>query len=125
MRSESSNDIGRLRFLLCAVFLTCLSLIAYEITLSRLLSVLLSYHYVFIVLSLALLGLGVGGIFVHFLTPVPERQHDRLFLISIFSCLFSVALFASILVIVHGSHSDRLHDNILFYCFVLSTPFLC
>ena len=125
MRAENSTDIGRLQFLLCAVFLTCLSLIAFEITLSRLLSVLLSYHYVFIVLSLALLGLGVGGIFVHFLTPVPGRQYDRLFLISLSSCLFSVAMSSSVLVIVHVSHSDRLHDNILFYCLVLSIPFLC
>ena len=40
-------------------------LISIEITFSRLLSVLLSYHYVFVVLSLALLGLGAGGVFVH------------------------------------------------------------
>ncbi|GAI05745.1 unnamed protein product, partial [marine sediment metagenome] len=61
---KEDNDISRgtLWLLLVGIFLTSFSLLAFEITLIRLLSVLLLYHFVFAVVSLALLGLGVGGI---------------------------------------------------------------
>ena len=38
---------------------------------------MLSYHYVFVVISLALLGLGVGGIFVRLFRPQIPRGHSR------------------------------------------------
>src|SRR5437667_12051178 len=44
----------------CAVLLT-------EITLTRIFSVTLMYHYAFLVLSVSLFGLGAGGIF-HFVS---------------------------------------------------------
>ena len=62
---EARMGRGGLWGLLSGVFLLSFSLLAFEITLTRILSVLLSYHYVFVVLSLALLGLGIGGIIVY------------------------------------------------------------
>jgi len=51
MNEGEHKNRKRLWILTGAIFLTSFSLITFEITLSRLLSVLLSYHYVFIVLS--------------------------------------------------------------------------
>lgn len=50
------------------VLLTSFSVLALQIVWSRLLSVIVSYHYVFAVVSLALLGLGMGGIVAYGLT---------------------------------------------------------
>lgn len=47
---------------MAAVFLTALSVLAFEVALSRAFSVLLRYHFVFLAISLATCGLGVGGL---------------------------------------------------------------
>lgn len=48
--------------LLIAVFGTALSVLAFEVALSRAFSVLLRYHFVFLAISLATSGLGIGGL---------------------------------------------------------------
>ncbi len=76
---KEDNHITRrtLWVLLVGVFLISFSLLTFEISLTRVLSVVLSYHYVFVVISLALLGLGVGGIFVRLFRPQIPRGHSR------------------------------------------------
>ena len=53
---EEDNHINRrtLWVLLVGIFLVSFSLLAFEITITRLLPVVLSYHYVFVVISLVL-----------------------------------------------------------------------
>lgn len=97
--------------MLAAIFFTSFSLIGFEITLSRILSVLLSYHYVFVVLSLALLGLGLGGIFIHFF--------NRSLSLAFFACLFSLTISLSVIFITQIGSMVHL----LFYCFILFIPF--
>jgi hypothetical protein len=48
--------------LLLAVFLIALSVLAFEVALSRAFSVLLRFHFVFLAISLATSGLGLGGL---------------------------------------------------------------
>ncbi|MBI3015202.1 MAG: hypothetical protein HYY65_09125, partial [Candidatus Tectomicrobia bacterium] len=48
-------------YLLC-VFVIGLSVLSYEIILTRFFSALFSYHFVFVAVSLAVLGLGLGGL---------------------------------------------------------------
>lgn len=108
---------------LSAIFLTSFSLIAFEITLSRFLSVLLSYHYVFVVLSLALLGLGVGGMFVHFFRPKIPIAEDRFAVLTFLTSLFSLAIPFSIIIILQVSCIDNIQMNILLYGFLLLIPF--
>lgn len=40
---------------------TAMALMTYEIALTRVISVILNYHLVFVVISFVLLGLGIGG----------------------------------------------------------------
>ncbi|MFO7947571.1 MAG: hypothetical protein R6V19_12245 [Armatimonadota bacterium] len=47
---------------LAAIFLTAASVLAFEVGLTRAFSVLLRYHFVFLAISLATCGLGVGGL---------------------------------------------------------------
>jgi hypothetical protein len=50
---------------LIAMFLISLSLILFQIVITRVFSAILLYHYVFLVTSFAILGLGLGGMMVY------------------------------------------------------------
>jgi len=114
-------DLGKRGWILTGgVFLTSFSLITFEITLSRVLSVLLSYHYVFIILSLTLLGLGMGGISVHFLRSRTSKNHSNSISLTFFASLYSLTISFSILFLIWMGYLG----NILFYCLILFVPFL-
>jgi hypothetical protein len=59
-----------------SVALISMSVLGFEIGLTRMFSVMFAFNYVFLVLSLAVLGLGVGGIYVH--TRVREVPNQNL-----------------------------------------------
>ena len=62
------------RWLYLGVFLTSLAAVVFEVTLTRIFSVTLWYHFAYFVVSLALFGLGAGGFAAFFLRrPVVER----------------------------------------------------
>ncbi len=117
---EEDNHLNRrtLWFLLAGVFLISFSLLAFEITLTRILSVALSYHYVFVVASLALLGLGAGGIFVYLFRPQRASRHGRFGSLGIFPSLFSLSIPLSVILITRIAYLN----NILLYCLVLFIP---
>src|SRR6476619_1614562 len=54
-----------LRAVMVAVALVSLSSLLLELALTRLFSVVLFYHFAFFAISVALLGLGSGGVFAH------------------------------------------------------------
>lgn len=109
-----------MRLLLLGVFLLSSSLLALEVTLSRLLSVMLSYHYVYMVVSLALLGLGTGAIFVSFFKPQLTHIHDGGFSnLARFASLFSLSVLLSILMMTMSTVV-----NIFLFSFFLFLPFL-
>ena len=110
--------------LLSSVFLISFSLLTFEITLTRLLSVTLSYHYVFLAVSLALLGLGVGGILVHLFRPHTPSGHSRFGSLALFASLFSLAIPFSVILLIQIGYIDSIRDNILLYCLLLFIPFL-
>jgi predicted membrane-bound spermidine synthase len=107
--------------LLGGIFLVSFTLIAFQIALSRLLSVLLSYNYVFAVLSLALLGLGVGGMIAHFSRPRVESQKRDF---ARWAFLYSVAVPVSILSITQIGYMVHLQIKLLIYGILLFIPFL-
>ncbi|WP_425449376.1 hypothetical protein [Dethiothermospora halolimnae] len=50
---------------LISIFLVSTSLFIYEILITRMLSSILQYHFVFLTTSLAILGIGIGGLIVY------------------------------------------------------------
>ncbi len=120
-RVEEENHINRrtLWLLLVGIFLASFSLLAFEIALTRVLSVMLYYHYVFIVVSLALLGLGVGGIFVHLFRPQIPHGHSRFGSLALFASLFSLSIPLSVMIMTRLANVN----NVLLYCFFLFIPF--
>src|SRR5436853_3062089 len=57
------------RALLAGIGLSSFAALLLELALTRLFSVVLFYHFAFLAISLALLGLGAGGIFAHLRRP--------------------------------------------------------
>ena len=109
--------------LLAGVFLISFSMLSYEITLSRLLSVLILYHYVFAIVSLALLGLGLGGIFVYFFRPGLPEPGKRSGTLALFASLVALAIPLSAILMVQIGYLDSVANNILLYCVLLFIPF--
>src|ERR1700758_2552750 len=61
---SSTNEISD-KILLAGLALTSFSALLLELALTRLFSVVLFYHFAFLAISIALLGLGAGGVFAH------------------------------------------------------------
>ena len=68
------------RTLLAGLALTSFAALLLELALTRLFSVVLFYHFAFLAISIALLGLGAGGVFAYLLkrrsrASTPARWH--------------------------------------------------
>src|SRR5260370_29119609 len=65
------------RTLLVGLGLTSFAALLLELALTRLFSVVLFYHFAFLAISIALLGLGAGGVFAYLLTRWISRFDTR------------------------------------------------
>jgi spermidine synthase len=72
----SSTDIPE-RTLLASLGLTSFAALLLELSLTRLFSVVLFYHFAFLAISIALLGLGAGGVFAYLLKKRLARTDTR------------------------------------------------
>jgi len=72
----SSTEIPE-RTLLLGLGLTSFAALLLELSLTRLFSVVLFYHFAFLAISIALLGLGAGGVFAYLLKPRLARTGTR------------------------------------------------
>ncbi len=63
--------------LLAGLALTSFAALLLELALTRLFSVVLFYHFAFLAISIALLGLGAGGVFAYLLKPRLDRIATR------------------------------------------------
>ncbi len=109
--------------MLVGVFLTSFSMLAFEVTLSRLLSTLILYHYVFAIVSLALLGLGLGGVFVYLFRPKIPESSNRFAPLALLASFISLSIPISVILMVQIGYLDSALNNILFYCVLLFFPF--
>ena len=82
---------------LIGIFLLSFSVLAFEITITRILSVILYYHLAFMVISLAMLGLGAGGVYIYFSTKIKERAD---FFIALSTLLSSISIIVSLVLIL-------------------------
>lgn len=63
--------------LLAGIGLSSFSALLLELTLTRLFSVVLFYHFAFLAISIALLGLGAGGVYAHLRCESLKRRSTR------------------------------------------------
>jgi MFS family permease len=74
--NEITGLVPRLEMFI-GVFLLSLAILSFEIIVSRISSVIFAYNYAFIIVSLAILGLGCGGIFAFYKWKVHELNDYR------------------------------------------------
>lgn len=95
------------------LFIVSFTVVAYEIFLPRLFSVILDYSYVFLVVSLATLGVGLGGyISIRFMGRFDDLKHPviGIYGLSIIAVTYTVYLFS--------------YMGIFFYSILAFIPFL-
>ena len=76
VKSPNANEISE-KTLLVGIALTSFSALLLELGLTRLFSVVLFYHFAFLAISVALLGLGAGGVFAYLRKRVLSRFDTR------------------------------------------------
>src|SRR4249920_2924541 len=73
------------------VFLTTLATLMLELTLTRIFSVVFYYHFAFLAISIALFGLGSGGVFSYVVMARPGRLYTNLGVLGLADALCVVA----------------------------------
>ncbi len=63
-----------LAFLLASLFILSLSVLLFELTLTRMFSIILWYNYAFMAISVAFFGLGIGALLVHLVKNRMKRE---------------------------------------------------
>ena len=82
---------------LVGIFLLSFSTLAFETTITRILSVILYYHLAFMIISLAMLGLGAGAVYVYFSSKLKEKAD---FFIPLFALFSSISIIISLVLIL-------------------------
>ena len=95
-----------------AIALVSLAILLFEILITRVLSVTLAYHFAFLSVSLAMLGLGAPGVWFS-LRPVGSRTLPRVLIAS------GVLLPLSLLMIVNVGQSMRGVTTFWVFCLLL------
>lgn len=75
-----------------AIFFTSFSLLSYEILLMRLLSIQEWSHYAYMVVSLAMLGVGFSGIIIFLFSEFFKNHRETIIFISLLLFTFSISL---------------------------------
>src|SRR5512141_2275068 len=88
--------------LMAGLGLTSFAALLLELGLTRLFSVVLFYHFAFLAISIALLGLGAGGVFAYLLKPRLSNYGPR-WLAARLCTINAAALFLALPVVVHGA----------------------
>src|SRR5215468_1565616 len=98
----SSTSPSQLRntTLLVGIGLSSFSALLLELGLTRLFSVVLFYHFAFLAISIALLGLGAGGVFAHLRKQNLQKYESRNFAAAC-ACLSALTIPAVLEIALH------------------------
>lgn len=98
------------RFIYTGLFITCSSLLISELLLTRVFSVCLWYHFAFFVISIAMFGLGLGGIYVQLQKKLFDEKTlcQKLFSFTLY--MAGTALIAPVLLFKTNIPQDIFHS---------------
>ena len=109
--------------LVTSVFLVSSSVIALQIVLQRFLSIVLTYHFVFLVISIALLGLSLGNLFAYLVHRF-LYNHESIKNIYIIALAFYLILTIIIILSYWVNQSSNDPNNITIYSILWIVPFI-
>src|ERR671938_621647 len=87
-------------FVLVTLFALSMSVLLFEITLTRMFSIILWYNYAFMAISIAFFGLGIGAFTVH-ITKNKMKRNELPFKIIKSAILFAISLPIFLFLIDH------------------------
>jgi hypothetical protein len=106
--------------ILVAIFLVSLSILIFEISLIRIFSVLMRYHFVFLIVSMAMCGLGFGGILSAYLREKIQNEEKITEIIFFLVLITSISIPLSVILIL----KTPLKDFLLGYTAISIIPFI-
>lgn len=106
-------------FVVAGIFLLSVSVLVYEIALTRLFSVMMTYHYVFLVVSMALLGLAFGGVFEDRLKRERSGLEPKEPALGQWTALVAAAMAVAVILMT----KTGLSANLLFLTLIVMPPF--
>ncbi|HEY5534768.1 MAG TPA: hypothetical protein VIL99_07535 [Ignavibacteria bacterium] len=95
-KEEAPTDTFNKSFY-AGIFFVSLSALLLEFTLIRVLSVSLWYHFAFMIISIALLGFGISGVYLFLNKSFQKYKSDKL--LSVISIIYAVSIILSFLLI--------------------------
>jgi hypothetical protein len=104
-----------------AVALTTLATLLLELSLTRIFSVVFYYHFAFLAISIALFGLGVGGVFSYVVGAWKGNLFKKLGILSATNC--ALVVFAVVVVLANRTGLDGL--QLAFVYLACALPFFC
>ena len=109
-------------FLLISIFVVSSSVISLQLIAQRFLSIVLTYHFVFVVVSLALFGLSMGSFFAH-LSRKYLAKYDPFYVLVVLVYVFYLALSMAYTGCILVNNMHAFHANIYIYSCILFLPF--
>ncbi|HEX4274457.1 MAG TPA: hypothetical protein VHZ74_03830 [Bryobacteraceae bacterium] len=103
-----------------AVALTTLATLLLELSLTRIFSVVFYYHFAFLAISIALFGLGVGGVLSYVVAAWPGSLYRKLGIVSLIDA--GLVLAAVLFVLTRGAEVGTLDLGMIY--FITALPFL-
>ncbi len=121
-RISSASDSAKAKWsqLYLGVAFTTLSTLILELSLTRIFSVVFYYHFAFLAISIALFGLGAGGIFSYLIATKTGNIYFKLGTLAI---LNSFAVMLCLIFILSVSNPDPRALALVFFASAL--PFFC
>ena len=103
-----------------AVALTTLATLLLELSLTRIFSVVFYYHFAFLAISIALFGLGVGGVLSYVISAWPGSLYRKLGLVSLINA--GMVIGAVMFVLTRGAEIGTFDLGVIYFTSAL--PFL-
>ena len=104
-----------------AVALTTLGTLLLELSMTRIFSVVFYYHFAFLAISIALFGLGAGGVLSYVVSGWRGNLYRKLGMLSLLNCV--LVLFA--VSVVLGQKAAAGNGGLALIYFANALPFLC
>lgn len=110
-------------FLFVSIFLISSTIISLQLLMQRFLSVVLSYHYVFIVVSIALFGISLGG-FIGYLTNDYLKKYYPITVLLFAAFLFYFFVSSTFIFATHAYNAHTIRLNIFVFSGIFIFPFI-
>jgi predicted membrane-bound spermidine synthase len=117
--SSVSGGPAHWSHLYLAVALTTLATLMLELSLTRIFSVVFYYHFAFLAISIALFGLGVGGVLGYLIQAKGKNVYNRL---GTLAGVLSLVTVASVVIVLTRSEPTNLTLAIIYFTSAL--PFI-